>query len=280
MRLNIAITGLLFVITSTSSSFGQFIVAHRGASHDAPENTLAAFRLAWEQEADAIEGDFYLTADEKIVCIHDRTTKRVAPGQPELTVAKATLKELLQLDVGLWKGKSFRGERIPTLEDVLAIVQPGKQLFVEIKCGPEIVPPLKKQLTASGLDDQQIVIIAFNAGVVQACRRSMPQYKCNWLTGYKRNNANTGWKPTRQNVISSLKKTGASGLGTQDNDDVIDRSFVESVRKAGCEFHVWTVNSLDSARHFVSLGIDSITTDRPALIRTVLPSSKRVDPLR
>ena len=73
-----------------------------------------------------------------------------------------------------------------TAADVLAIAPPGKRIFVEIKCGPEIVPTPKKQLTASGLDDQQIVIIAFNAGVVQACRRSMPQYKCNWLTGYKR----------------------------------------------------------------------------------------------
>ena len=89
----------------------QLIIAHRGASHEAPENTLAAFRLAWEEQADGIEGDFYLTSDGQIVCIHDKTTKRVAPKQPELTVAKSTLKQLRSLDVGSWKNPRYAAER-------------------------------------------------------------------------------------------------------------------------------------------------------------------------
>lgn len=276
MRFCIAISCLLFVTTSPSSGFGQFIVAHRGASHDAPENTLAAFRLAWERGADAIEGDFYLTSDGRIVCIHDKTTGRVAPNQPELAVAKSTLEQLRQLDVGRWKNEKYAGERIPTLEEVLAIVPKGKRIFIEIKCGPEIVPALQKQLAASGLNDQQIVIIAFNAAVVQACRRAMPRYKCNWLTSYKR-------KPAKQDVIASLRRSTATGLGTQGNKKFIDRSLVKSVRDAGYEFHVWTINDLGSAKRFVGLGVDSITTDRPALIRQVLPSSKKAaksDPIR
>ncbi len=73
---------LLFLLSvSGTQIFGQSIVAHRGSSHDAPENTMAAFQLAWEQDADAIEGDFHLTADHEIVCIHDETTERTNPGQ-------------------------------------------------------------------------------------------------------------------------------------------------------------------------------------------------------
>ncbi|MDP7286911.1 MAG: glycerophosphodiester phosphodiesterase family protein, partial [Phycisphaerae bacterium] len=71
------------------------IVAHRGASRDAPENTIAAFELAWKQGADAIEGDFYLTKDRRIVCIHDSSTKRTA--RANLSVAKSTLAELRKL---------------------------------------------------------------------------------------------------------------------------------------------------------------------------------------
>jgi len=283
VRFSLAAICLLMVVTSSSSCFGQFIVAHRGASYDAPENTLAAFRLAWEQGADAIEGDFYLTSDGQIVCIHDKTTGRVAPDRPELTVEKSTFEQLRQLDVGRWKDEKFAGERIPTLEEVLAVVPQGKRIFVEIKSGPEIVPALGKQLAASGLNNEQIVIIAFNEAVVQACRRSMPQYKCNWLTGYKRKNEQADWTPAKQGVVTSLRRSTATGLGTQGNEKVVDRSFVESVRDAGYEFHVWTINDVDSAKRFVALGADSITTDRPALIRQAISSpdvSTKVDEIR
>lgn len=133
----------LLVSALGAAARGQEIVAHRGASFDAPENTLSAFRLAWKLNADVIEGDFYLTKDEQIVCIHDKTTKRVAPKQTSLTIARSTLAELRALDVGSWKHPRFANERIPLLEEVLATVPEGKRIFVEIKCGPEIIPHLK-----------------------------------------------------------------------------------------------------------------------------------------
>ena len=104
----------------------SYIIAHRGASFDAPENTLAAFRLAWEQGADGIEGDFMLTADGQIVCFHDLDTQRVA-GEMRV-VKESTLAELQALDVGRWKGDRWRGERIASLDDVLAVIPQGKQL--------------------------------------------------------------------------------------------------------------------------------------------------------
>jgi glycerophosphoryl diester phosphodiesterase len=262
---------------TSSVADAQLIVAHRGASHDAPENTLAAFRLAWQQQADAIEGDFYLTSDNQIVCIHDRTTKRTAPGQAELSVAKSTFEELRQLDVGSWKGTQFADERIPTLKEVLATVPAGRQIFVEVKCGPEIIPILKPQLESSGLADEQIVIICFNQAVVTQSRQVMPQYKVNWLTSYKQKTEQSEWKPTADEVLATLRRTGATGLGTHGNLKVIDQTFADAVQQAGIEFHVWTINDADTARAFAAFGPQSLTTDRPAFIRKAITDSSATD---
>ncbi len=248
----------------------QTIVAHRGASHEAPENTLAAFQLAWRQGADAIEGDFYLTRDGEIACIHDKTTARVAPGQPPLSVATSTFQELRGLDVGRWKDPKYAGEKVPTLQEVLATVPEGKQIFVEVKCGPEILPTLQTQLEASKLKPEQIVIICFDEEVVRDARQRMPHYKANWLTSYKQTKETRAWHPTRQDVLRSLARTAATGLGTNGNLDVIDQPFVAAVREAGFEFHVWTVNSAEAARAWQKMGAQSITTDRPAYIRRAL----------
>lgn len=275
---------LIFLPIASISTWcdAQLIVAHRGASHDAPENTLAAFRLAWEQDADAIEGDFHVTCDNQIVCIHDKTTERTAPKHPKLTVAETTLEELRNLDVGSWKDEKYAGEAIPTLSEVLATVPAGKQIFVEVKCGPEIVPLLKPQFENSGLRDEQIVIICFNETVITEVRRRMPQYKANWLTSYKANPEKTQWAPSVDEVLESLRRTNAKGLGTNGNIDVVNDAFVKKVVDGGFEFHVWTINDALIARRFASLGARSITTDKPAAIRQAIavdsPSSgKQVD---
>jgi len=110
-----------------SGEHAPLVVAHRGASHAAPENTLAAFKLAWKEGADAIEGDFFLTKDQEIVCTHDRTTQRLNKEKLNLDVAKSTLEELRALDVGSWKNEKWKGERMPTLAEVMATVPDGKK---------------------------------------------------------------------------------------------------------------------------------------------------------
>ena len=270
-----SLTAALLVAFSTAlPCSAQYIVAHRGASQDAPENTLAAFRLAWEQNADAIEGDFYVTKDHQIVCTHDSTTKRIAPGQKELIIAEATLEELQRLDVGSWKSTRFKDERMPTLNDVLAVVPPGKRIFVEIKCGPEILPFLKPQLQQSGLLPEQIVIISFSETVIKAARELLPQYKANWLTGYKQDMQTKDWSPKSPEVLEALKRTHATGLGTHGNVQVVDAALVRGVLHAGLEFHVWTINDPADAVHFSALGAQSITTDKPAVIRAALDIAK------
>src|SRR5262245_57354057 len=116
------------------------IIAHRGSSFLAPENTRGAMELAWQEGADAIEGDFRLTRDGQIVCIHDASLKRTTGV--DRRVEKCDLAELQSFDAGSWKGPQFAGERIPTLTEILATVPDGKRIYVEVKCGPEIVEPL------------------------------------------------------------------------------------------------------------------------------------------
>jgi len=249
---------------------GQEIVAHRGASHDAPENTLAAFRLAWEQGADAIEGDFRLTADGQVVCLHDADTKRVTGETVNWKVSDVTFEKLRTLDVGRWKGESFAGERIPTLAEVLGVVPPGKKLFLEIKGGPELVEPIRRVLISSGFNLKQIVIIAFNEDTVVEVRRRLPDVKVYWLVSYKQDKATGRWTPTVDEVFQTLARIRPHGLDTEGNPEVVDRAFVERLRREGYEFHVWTIDQGDRARLFRDLGVDSITTNRPAFVREEL----------
>src|SRR5258706_1541868 len=129
------------------------IIGHRGASLDAPENPLAEVRLAWQQQADAVEVDVHLSRDGKIVVIHDPNTRKLAGVNRK--VARQTLAELRALDVGRRRGAAWIGERIPTLEEVLAAVPRSKRLFIEIKCGPEIAPELSRVLSRSDCRPEQ-----------------------------------------------------------------------------------------------------------------------------
>lgn len=241
------------------------VVAHRGASGDAPENTLPAFDLAWKQKADAIEGDFRLTADGHIVCLHDADTGRVAVRK--LVVSESTLAALRTLDVGSWKGPGWKGTRIPTLAEVLATIPDGKRIYIEIKCGPEIIPPLLKTLEGSGLDSSQIVVICFDAEVIKGLKAAAPRYELNWLCAFKRRDGRDS--PSRDFVLRTLTQCGADGLGTN-AFPAIDAGFVARVRALGANYHVWTINDAATARRFRDLGTDSITTDLPALIRRAL----------
>lgn len=256
------------LVSALSVSSGQLIVAHRGASHDAPENTMAAFHLAWEQGADAIEGDFYLSKDGEIVCVHDEDLKRVAGNDAK--VVDLTLEELRRLDVGSWKDQRFASERIPTLQEVLATVKEGKQIFVEVKCGAEIVPTLTKVIKSSSLKDEQIAIISFNEAVVQGCIQAMPTLTVNWLTGFKQDKLTKSWSPSHEDLLAGLKRTKASGLGCKAERVMVDEALVKALRAAKVGFHCWTVDDVGMAKYLLGLGVDSITTNRPGWLRSEL----------
>ena len=259
---------IALVACFASSAKAQYIIAHRGASYDAPENTLAAFRLAWEQGADGVEGDFYLSSDGRIVCIHDRDTKRVAGI--DLKVAQTTYEKLCSLDVGTWRAPRWKNEKIPSISEVFEVIPPGKKIFIELKVGPEIVEPLKKAIEASQLQNDQIVIISFHANTLAKCEKLMPQLRTHWLTGYKQKE-DEGWVPKADEVARTIISIQADGLGSNAKVEVFNRMFINRYQATTTdEFHVWTVNDPAVASHYQELGAWSITTDRPGWLRKQL----------
>jgi glycerophosphoryl diester phosphodiesterase len=185
------------------------IIAHRGASFDAPENTLAAMKLAWEQQADAIELDLWLSKDGRLVVMHDGDTKRV--GGSTNKIATQTWEELQRFDVGGWKAAQFKGERIPTLESILATIPKGRRAYLEIKCSPEIVPELGRVLRKSDLKPPQIAIISFNFEALRESKHQMPQYEHLFLSSYK-TDAKTGKFPELAPLIAEAKQAKFDGL--------------------------------------------------------------------
>ena len=237
------------------------IIGHRGASLEAPENTLASFRLAFGQGADGIEADFRLTRDGEIVCLHDDSTARTAGV--DLRVQDATISGLRRLDVGAWKGAAWSGERIPTLKEVLAVLPEGMLLFIELKSGPEIVAPLAAVLADSGTPAAQIRFLSFDADLIRLLKERLPGYRACWLTDYRFRGV---WRPSRQQVLATLRESGADGLASRDRA-ILDASLVDALRAHSLEIHVWTVDAAGAARRLCALGVDSIMTNRPGWLR-------------
>lgn len=250
------------------------IVAHRGASYDAPENTLSSVKLGYEQGADAVEIDVYLTADGEIVLFHDKTTEKI--DGDKRPIAAQTLAELRRRDVGSWKGAAgawagdkYRGERMPVLADVLPLIPAGKRLFVEIKCGPEVLPPMKKAFEAAGVGGERITIITFGEDTAAEAKKTFPEIPVYWLSSIKQDEKIGEWGPPREELIATAKSLGVDGLDLQARP-VIDAAYVKAVKDAGLAIHVWTMDDPAEARRLAEAGVESITTNRPGFLRREL----------
>ncbi len=241
------------------------IVSHRGFSQRAPENTLAAFKLAWEHNTDACELDLYLTKDNQIAILHDKDTKRTT-GVAAL-VKDTPLADLQKMDAGAWKNAAFKGEPIPSLAQALATLPPGKKrFFLEVKCGPEVVPELSRQLAAWKPRAAQLCIIAFDRDVARESKKAMP-----WIKVYRLSSETTKDKKpvSLTQLIADTKADGVDGLDLG-MKWAWNESLVKQVRAAGLELYVWTVNKPADAKRFAALGVDGITTDDPVMLRTAL----------
>lgn len=241
------------------------IVAHRGSSDEAPENTLAAFRLGFEQ-ADAVELDLHLSKDGHAVVIHDKSTKRTAGA--DRPVAEQTLEELKALDAGLWKDGRWKGERIPTLSEALALLPDGKRYCLEIKCGPEVLPAMQKAIAESGKKPAQLAIIGFGFETMKRAKARMPELAVYWLAGSKED-PKTKKAPELDDLLKRAKEAGLDGLDL-DYKLPIDAAFVAKMREARLKVLVYTVNDPAVAKRLAEAGVDGITTDRPLEIRKAL----------
>ena len=237
-------------------------VAHRGESYDAPENTLAAFRLAWERNVSTIELDVFQTKDGELIVTHDANTKKTTGVEKEIKLSK--LAELRQLDAGRWKGKRWAGEKLPTLQEALATIPECGRCFIELKTGPEVVPALVKVIEASGKRPEQLAIISFNAESVAEAKRKLPQLQAYWIVSVKADKKTGVLAPTVEELIAKAKSIQADGL---DLSIPPTADYVEPIKAAGLKLFVWTINDPAVAKKFMELGVDGITTDRAAWLK-------------
>jgi len=229
------------------------IIAHRGVSFTLPENSLPAFEASWELGVDGIEGDFHLTKDGEIVCIHDDDTERVC--KTKAIIHKSTLKDLKKLELHHERDSSLN-IKIPTLAEVIKTVPKGRKIFIEIKCGSEIVSPLLNQLSKSKMNIDEIVIISFHSDVIKKLKDMNPIYKALLLYSYEDGRDLDG-------LIDEALSLNANGIST---DNESSKLFLDKVIDAGLEYHSWTIDDADVALELIEWGSSSITTNNPESI--------------
>jgi len=239
------------------------IIAHRGASYLAPENTMASVMLGWQEGAD-VEVDVHLAKDNRIVVIHDDSTKRTAGA--DVNVADATSDELRKLDVGSFKSQQYAGEQIPFLDDIVSTIPPGRKLYIEIKCGRQVLPYLRELLIRSG-KMSQIVIIGFDLETVAESKEliNVPTY---WLKGTTKDKETEQWIPHDPNLIRKVRDKGLDGLDVHYAG--VTKEFARAVKASGLKFYVWTVDEPEEALRLIDLGVGGITTNRPGWLAAMV----------
>ncbi len=241
------------------------IIAHRGASHDYPENTLGAVQLAFDQEADACEIDVQFTRDRRLAVMHDDDTCRTAGVRKH--IAASDWKDLSDLEVaqwGKWRQRGF-SQRIPLLEDVIAMLPKGKQLFIEIKAGAQMLIELKRVLIEADRHGT-FHLISFDLETMRLAKRSMPDIFAHWIVSPR-------WarkrSPSVNEMIRSALEAGLDGLDLRSTFP-INAEFVHAIHSAGLKICTWTVDDPTVARAEIDAGVDGITTNRPMWLRKQL----------
>lgn len=240
------------------------LIAHRGESIDAPENTMPAYRTAVERGF-GFECDIYLSKDGRCFTFHDNNLKRTTDGANTNKCADVTWDEVSNLDVGgwgKWKGSKFVGTRPALLEELLELARPERKIYVEIKTGPEIVPYVKKVFESSPkASPESVLFISFNAAACAELKRTMPEYAVYFLlpTRKKWDKNAPAW--TADEVIGKLRELGADGVDIQFDPNVHDAAYVKKVHDAGFSFHVWTVDNPELMQKAFAVGVDTLTTN-------------------
>lgn len=254
------------------------IVGHRGASDDAPENTLESLHLAWEQGAYGAECDITRTRDGKLVLMHDDSTGRTALKGVDLLVERTDWKDLKKLDVGSWKGKKWKGVKIPLLEDVLRAIPACKHLFVEIKSGaanrgadPRVLNDLENLIRKEKLAPEKITFISFDHDFLHRLKKRLPRYHVYYLTTYLKF---TGTWPEVRNegelekYIQAALANGIDGLDLE-SSSVITGEWVKKIHDQGLKVAIWSYSqddTLENALRYQEMGVDFLTTNTPARI--------------
>ncbi|MFC2993058.1 glycerophosphodiester phosphodiesterase family protein [Halomonas tibetensis] len=254
------------------------VIAHRGSSMDAPENTLSAVEQALADGADIVELDVRLTADGEVVLFHDRSLTRLTGDRRNL--GEVTREELATFDVGSWFGDAFQGERIPGLDDALVAVRGRGALMIDMKPDPgrevalveAVIATLHEEAVrrrrcldkavdvqaGASCGDPDVIgemrLATMSAALVEETRAREPELKVTLLA---------------QLILpGTLDRRGFDALGLRHNR--INQSEIRLARHYGYEVHAWTINDRARMSQLIDLDVDAIITDRPAMLAELL----------
>lgn len=237
-------------------------LAHRGASACAPENTLAAFRLASELGADGVELDAKLSRDGVVVVMHDQTVDRTTNGSGR--VSDLTLAELKRLDAGSKFNSTFAGEPVPTLKEVIDAV--GDRLLINVELtnyesrGDGLEPKVVELMAKCGRAERMMVS-SFNPLALIKVKRASPHIVCGLLT-------RPGLKFTLRKLFLAPLIPGLNAHHPQYT--MFDQAYVRRAHARGQKVNTWTVNEAADMRRMIKYGVDSIMTDRPDVLYRIL----------
>lgn len=236
------------------SSPGVLIIAHRGNSSIAPENTLPAFAKALAARADLVELDYHHSSDGVPVVLHDdtldRTTNSLAIlGKEKLPVAAVSAVEIAKVDAGMWFGDDFVGTKLPTLVESLAAIQAGSTTLIERKAGDAAT--LVKLLEQEKLTDK-VVVQSFDWEFVKACRQLSPTLTLCTLSG----------KAANAEQIEAAAATGADVIVW--NHEKLRRDQIDLIHRLGKKAWVYTIDDPQKTADFIAAGIDGVITNKPA----------------
>ncbi|WP_157430975.1 glycerophosphodiester phosphodiesterase [Actinomadura macra] len=253
-------------------------VAHRGASAYAPENTLAAFRLARSKHADVFEIDVQETKDHKLVVVHDSTLTRttnlesVYPARSTSKVSGFTLAQIKKLDAGSWFAAKYKGERVPTLSEVLTAMDGrGLGLLVEIK-NPASYPGIERRIAAElkrhpswlrpDPRQRRLAVQSFDWNSVKRFHSALPAVPTALLG-----------KPE----VADLPKVAKYADQINPTYGSLTASYVKKVHATRMRVQTWTLDDRTRMRKAVGLGVDGIITNRPDVLYGVLSAAKAKD---
>jgi glycerophosphoryl diester phosphodiesterase len=242
---------LPFILTSTTREQQiVLVIAHRGASGHAPENTLAAFKRAIALGATFIETDLQLSRDTRFLAIHDDTVNRTTNGHGK--VHDLTLAELRRLDAGSWFGSEFTGERVPTLEEILEFAKKHDVVFyLELKptgsWGGEHA--LIGALRSSG-EIARTIVISFDASILQTLRKIEPTL----MTGLL-------FDGQLETPLARATEIGARQLAVR--GDLVTPALLAEAKKRDLQVVCWTVNQPAHMRLLIEAGVSGIMSDYP-----------------
>jgi glycerophosphoryl diester phosphodiesterase len=243
----------LAVTRTTRQNQPVVVIAHRGASADAPENTLAAFRLAADEGADFIELDVQESSDGEVVVIHDADLMKVG-GSP-LKIWASTAADLRTVDIGSHKAPQFSAERVPTLRESLDAVKGRSRVIVELKTyghGQRLEERVADIVEAAGVAGET-VFMSLDHGMAARMKALRPDWRVGILVAKALGDLTT---------IKTDFVAVQAGMAT--------RSFVRDAHRAGLQVYAWTVNDPVLMVALMSLGVDGLITDKPALARQVV----------